>query len=514
MARIDAANASELEAWFSQYAAPSDGGVSRMITNIPEVQVESILNNQPTTFLQPTLKAAPMIAPTVAEVDPMEAAFQTVKEFSTKISAAERFEDKNRFIQDLQQSTISVVEEAQKSALAKAEARMNLPLLRDQLRYASERVTKKPELIKEFMQFEQMVQASESRAMALAKSEMQANPKLQSLIKAVDTEVRTQLDLAKRSEQDSMKRLAAKETAEAEARSILNGADQSVLENIRAMDTNIKTDIDMANFLKGAKGKQWDPFIRGVIPPEDYIKAGIAGNPVGSRLAVLEQMKRTGQSEAAVVEDMNLLAKMVHDPINSRSEFTRLGLDVPKEVNKLINAYNEKPSRETRTAISTYMLENANDILKAQTMLRMEKDVSKWSADTSLLTTDPEAKKAYDSLRASDVNRPVDMITLGKAYVNAPGIDRKERIRRQEVLFSSYEDTIKKQGSGGIFHKPVTIGDIDENKRKITSLLATDQVMKGQKTPIATAMNYYNQELYDTVGSVGEFFNNLVGGNR
>lgn len=501
------------------------GGSSSFITNIPSAQAEASIEGKNVTFLQPA--PPPTQAPQEPQArDPYADALATMRSTVDKINAATTAEDKSRLLYDLRSSAIPVIETAQKAVTTQLEREFGLDRIRKQADYFTQQAMYNPAFAQQANVLQQRLQQSETRVQSMVAQRLNANPRLQAFIKTVDGELAIQADGIKKMEASSIKKLAAEETAQEEAKILLAGADQNVLSHIKSLDNNLQSDVEVARFLKGAKGKEWAPFVQGLVPPEKYLEAALSGSTVGQTLAVKEQMKRTGASEREVINDMRLMANLVSSPAALAEEFKKKGIPLSPEITKAIQTQSLNPSNAGKQQLQQFALQNIDKLMLKQTQGRLESDISSWSADTGLMG-DPVAKQTFDALKAKNLDKPVDVRSFAKAYLNGPDVDKEERARREKILFSAYDRTFATKGSGGLFHQPIPRGVIEDGKRAISAVSAMDSIaaragrflgenLSGAAsiTPIAGLYQAHEKILQTEYQTLDAFFQGLVSGGK
>lgn len=495
---------------------------SRMITNVPSIRDQSVKDGQKVTYIQSQPKVAPTTTDPVQQlVNPLDAAFQSIRDFTTQIDEAKTFNDKTRLMIDMRQSAISHIEKAQEEAKAKIEQNLGLPQLRQTFTNAQRIASQNPRYAKDILTLEQHLSAVEARAQSLTAGAMKVNTGLQTYIKTVDKELALQEQMAKQFEIAQQKKLEKEGTNKEMAADVLAGYKPEVLETIERAFPELKgNSVAMAKYVTSHKSKEWQPLLDGTIPEDKYLPTALMGNMAARNMAIATQSKLTGLPEKMVAAEVGYAERLINDPNLLKEDMLRFRIPVAKE-DKNAALLGQPKSKDEMIEARKKIIGNVEKVLAARTMDMMS-DVSLWSPDQSPLS-DPTARSIYDATQAKLGGRKPNVLEFAKEYINEPGLAPDVKSARHEAIVSGYKKNAESL-SKGIFHPPVSGGDISDKIRKMEVSTTLDFMQKAGTwvgknmagansiLPSTMAYNFHEKVLETEYTGLGKFFDSLVSG--
>ena len=457
---------------------------NRMFTNVPQVRNQATKDGMDVTYLQPKQVAEKVLTqnPEVQKlVNPLDAAFQTIRDYSSQISEATTFESKQRLMLDLRQSAITHIEKAQEEAKTRIEASMGLPQFRQTFMNAQRIAAQNPKYAKDILTLEQQLTTMESRAQSLTAGALKANTGIQTFIKAVDGELQIQEKMASQFQQQQIKKLDRLDQQKEAASDILAGAKPEAIDTITRIFPGLQDDpVAQAKFITSHKGKEWQPILDGTITEDKYLSSALSGNQAAKAMAITQQAKLTGQSIQAVKQDVDYAESLVMNPNLLAQEMKKYGIpsglspDEEKKLKAQSVLGGGKKSKEEIFAEHQRAIGNVEKILAYRADSKLN-DISTWSPDQSPLS-DPTAQNIYESTKLK-LGRKPDVVEFAKAYINEPGVEPEIKKVREQTILSGYQNNAEKSMKG-IFSVPLSKGDISDRMRKIRVGITLDSIQK------------------------------------
>lgn len=454
---------------------------SRMITNIPSTRDEALAGGQEVQFLQNATKKLKANTEVQKIVNPLDAAFQSIRDYSSQISEANTFESKQRLMLDMKQNAISHIEKAQAETQTNIENRLGLPRFRKIYANAQRIAMTNPGYEKELLQLEQQLSTMESRAQSFTAGALKANTGIQTFIKAVDGELQIQEKLASQFQQQQIKKLNRLDQQKEVASDILAGAKPEAIDTITQIFPGLQNDtVAQAKFITSHKGKEWAPILDGTIPEDKYLSSALSGNQAAKAMAITQQAKLTGQSIQAVKQDVDYAESLVMNPNLLAQEMKKYGIpsglspDEEKKLKAQSVLGGSKKSKEELFAEHQRAIGNVEKILAYRANSKLN-DISTWNPDQSPLS-DPTAQNIYEATKLK-LGRKPDVVEFAKAYINEPGVDPEIKKVREQTILSGYQNNAEKSMKG-IFSVPLSKGDISDRLRKIRVGITLDSIQK------------------------------------
>lgn len=491
--------------------------LSRMFTNLPDVAQESVGEGRRTIFMQPeqTQTQQPVI-------NPLDTAFQSIRDFTSKIGEAKSWEDKQRLMLDMRQNAISHIEKAQEEAKTRIEANLGLPRMREVFQNAQAIAQQQPKYAKDLMTLEQQLSQMENRAQAMTAAALKSNVGIQSFIKTVDNEMSIQEKLIQQSQMLQLKRLEKEEFAKEAAADVLAGVKPEALDTLTQIFPAMKGDnVAIAKFVTSS-GKDWKPILDGQIQEDKYLQSALLGHKPSRVMAIVEEAKRTGSSVKSVESQVDYAETLLNNPDLFAKEKARyLGVSEKEMKNEAAKKLLNKESKDELAAQRQKDIGDIEKIMAAKTEQRLQ-DITTWAPNTSPLA-DPEGQKIFAELQQK-LSRTPNVVEFAKAFVNAPDLTPEIRKTRVQAIQSGYEMAAK-ASQKTLLHVPISDGQIKDNMRKLEVAAVVDNIASragafigknltgaADITPMANILKFHENVLKSEYNSLESFFNGLVSG--
>jgi len=497
------------------------GSSSRLITNVPS------LRDQASTFIESPKQ------PTQNIQNPANNSHQFVQDYQKRIMEAPTYEAKNTLMAEFRQAAEARIVAAHQAVSKVADNDMQVPQWRQRLNQAVELDKRNPELQGLDSELTAKIRAEtqrrEGEARKVTGELLKSNPQLSSFISTVEDTLKTGQAHAEKQWQLNVRNLDKEEAKKEAAAQLLAGTDPNVRETLVTKFPDLKDDVSMARFAT-QNPKEMLPILQGTIPPENYLKEGLAGNRAAKMMAVLEQAKRTGMDEKTVAGDVNYAQQLVDNPALLTKELQRYGLAQEAAMMKKMETSLIAGGQDAQKQAKLASIGLVDKVLFSRNKERIESNIENWPTipgKPSILST-PEAATAYQTLKEATGKQP-SLQAFASAYVGETGIPAEERIRRQQQIADSYSATMQKLGNG-VLHVPYNEGYVKDRTREMmvrTGKSAVDSMagrigaavkdsfsLNNPWNPLAMPGIAANAVLKPIVPTLDEFMNGLVNGGK
>jgi len=471
---------------------PSESG-SRLITNLPDMA-----GGPNTVYIQPQ---PPVPAHTPGQSMKREAQKDFISAYEERLMKTENFLEKQRLMNELQDSAMQRLGAAQKAAASVVEGDMNLPAYRAKLSKMIEQDKRNRELegmdSPETSQLRSAVLKMEDQARKTTEDILKNSPDVKAFQAAVTTTLTQHGKLADKMLADQEKLLAKKEAEQEAAQQVASMVSTEARQAIVNANPAMRDDVNFAKFVVngGGKDKNWKPILDGSLTSGDYVDAALKGNTAARGLALSEYAVRTGKSVLEAENEMRVAESLAKSPTLALEAFAKEGVLKPEEVRKISSTLLAS-STAGRKDIMAMLQDKIPDLMQARSVAHVKSDPTKINE----LMKDEEWTAATVST-AQKQGKPPTTFDVAMNYVNAVP-DNKERIARQEKVAKAYAAAIAKEGASGIFHPPFQKDQLaayeSKAKQQLASKTVSDALMArldAVMEQIGPVTGYYNPAL-------------------
>lgn len=471
---------------------PSESG-SRLITNLPDMA-----GGPNTVYIQPQ---PPVPAHTPGQSMQREAQKDFITAYEERLMKTENFLEKQRLMNELQDSAMQRLGAAQKAAAQVVEGDMNLPAYRAKLSKMIDQDKRNRELegmdSPETSQLRSAVLKMEDQARKTTEDILKNSPDVKSFQAAITTTLTQHGKLADKMLAEQEKLLAKKEAEQEAAQQVASMVSTEARQAIVNANPAMRDDVNFAKFVVngGGKDKNWKPILDGSLTSGDYVDAALKGNTAARGLALSEYAVRTGKSVLEAENEMRVAESLAKSPTLALEAFAKEGVLKPEEARKISSTLLAS-STAGRKDIMAMLQDKIPDLMQARSVAHVKSDPTKINE----LMKDEEWTAATVST-AQKQGKPPTTFDVAMTYVNATQ-DNNERVARQEKVAKAYAAAIAKEGASGIFHPPFQKDQLaayeSKAKQQLASKTVSDALMArldAVMEQIGPVTGYYNPAL-------------------